>query len=347
MSLKKIETDENFALAVQDSQELREIMQDNFGDEAAISFDRAKFPTAGGKQFSLPGIEGDEYTTSIEGVIVAHHTTRAYWAKPFSGSTPPDCYSVDGRVGIGEPGGECARCPLNQWGSDNKGGRGKACKEMRRVYLLRHDEAIPILVTLPPTSLAAYQQYANRLVRGHLSVKQVITRIGLEQQKNQDGIEFSKATMAAQGRLSPEQVQAVRDVSKVLEQFIYSVPVESDDYVVEGSGAVDTQSFENAPYEYNPQTGQVIDRQTGEVIQPDSPPAPDTQVIDDLASELDQKPPLPEKVGTKAQLLALMESYGVTRDRLEINSLGISLEDFIKAHSVQQAYQRFRQEAGV
>ena len=69
----------------------------------------------------------------------------------------------------------CDGCPHREWGSDLNGGRGKACKETRRLVLLPAsvlDDADPIkairegelaIMDLPVTSVKNYSQYVNIL----------------------------------------------------------------------------------------------------------------------------------------------------------------------------------------
>ena len=84
------------------------------GDQInASDLDRVKVPSGGALSFEIPDVnEPDGVSTSktIEGVIVAHKSVRAYWSKSLDegdGSQPPDCYSDDAVSGIGEPGGKC------------------------------------------------------------------------------------------------------------------------------------------------------------------------------------------------------------------------------------------------
>lgn len=71
-------------------------------------------------------------------MILYNHASNAYWpeGKEYDDNEPPLCQSVDGKQGYGEPGGACATCILNRFGSSATG-RGKACKNMRVLYLLR------------------------------------------------------------------------------------------------------------------------------------------------------------------------------------------------------------------
>ena len=76
---------------------------------------------------------------------------KGYATKYTGGNQPPDCCSFDGVTGEGEPGGACRKCPLNQFGSGENG--AKACKNRRRIYVLREGEIFPLLLSLPTGSL--------------------------------------------------------------------------------------------------------------------------------------------------------------------------------------------------
>lgn len=134
-----------------------------------LSFQRVKIPAGGTLQFEIPGDdpENPDYVKNIEGIILYSHQTCAYWAEglEYDDSAAPLCSSVDGKIGCGTPGGTCAVCELNQYGTatDSKGNqaKGKACKNMRHLYILRDGEYMPILLVLPPTSLRPYSDFIN------------------------------------------------------------------------------------------------------------------------------------------------------------------------------------------
>ena len=138
-------------------------------DGLQLSFQRVKIPAGGALQFEIPGDdpENPDYTKYIEGVILHSHQTGAYWPEgsEYDDSVTPLCSSVDGKIGCGTPGGSCALCELNQYGTatDSKGNqaKGKACKNMRHLYILRDGEYMPILLALPPTSLRPYSDFIN------------------------------------------------------------------------------------------------------------------------------------------------------------------------------------------
>ena len=166
-------------------------------DGLQLSFQRAKIPGGGVLQFELPGEdpENPDYVQTLEGVILFNHSANSYW--PAGGedddNTPPQCQSVDGKVGYGDPGGICEACDYNKFGSDPNGG-GKACKNMRVLYLLRSGEMMPIQLSLPPTSIRPFTTFVNSafLLRGR-RVCSGLVQIGLRKGAS-NGFTYSVAT---------------------------------------------------------------------------------------------------------------------------------------------------------
>ncbi len=130
-----------------------------------ISFQRVKIPGSGSLQFEIPtdDPENPDYSRTLEGVILFSHDSNAYWPEgsEYDDNTPPLCQSMDGKLGHGNPGGLCTGCGYNQFGTGPKGS-GKACKNMRVLYLLRSGDYMPIQISLPPTSLKPFKQFANQ-----------------------------------------------------------------------------------------------------------------------------------------------------------------------------------------
>lgn len=85
-------------------------------------------------------VEGYAPVQSLDIVPFAAQKIRTY--KP-DRNAPPQCQAPDGDYGYGDPGGECAKCPLSHWGPrDPKTGKGTPppCAEaiMVRAYSLTH-----------------------------------------------------------------------------------------------------------------------------------------------------------------------------------------------------------------
>ena len=209
---------------------LAEAVEEELDGLGALSFDRVKIPAGGGIAFELPGEDEDnpESSPAIIGVILDHHAVNVYWRDQFSGgSAQPDCSSADGKTGIDrETGGtrDCATCPCNQFGSDPKSGKGKACKNAHRLYILQDGSPVPIVLALPPSSLKSLRDYIGKkiLLKG-LRSYEAITKITLKKEANADGIVYSRAVFSFQDRLGEEQLKAalqMRDVVRATRQQI-------------------------------------------------------------------------------------------------------------------------------
>lgn len=185
MAAKKNEvvTLENFDLVTLDN-DMMEAFAEEMDGLGTIPYDRVKIPSGGGLSFEVPGETEDEpeVTQELVGVIIYHHPVNAYWRDKFSGANEaPDCASSDGKTGVDRETGECKNCktcPLNQFAED---GSGKPCKNTHRIYLLREGKPIPIILTVPPTSLKYVRDYIGKglLLKG-LRSHQALTRISLK-----------------------------------------------------------------------------------------------------------------------------------------------------------------------
>jgi len=208
--------------------EIREAVTANLGDRgmSASDFERIKIPAGGGTAWTLQSLDGEEMVKELSGIIVAWRDTRAYWSVPMEqseGNMPPDCYSMDARTGIGKPGGDCHACPFAEFGSDPKGD-GQACKQVRQLFLVRQENLLPEIVSLPATSLKPARQYFMRLASKAVPCYSLITRIGLEKTKNTQGIVYARAVFASGGRLSPEQATRVKEYAAMMQPFLESTP---------------------------------------------------------------------------------------------------------------------------
>ena len=222
---------ENFSI-VPMSGEIATMLTEELDGLGQVPFDAVKIPSGGGLAFEVPGDDPDnpETAQSLTGVIVHHHPVNVYWEHDFDGSGGlPDCSSPDGKRGLDARTGEirnCAACPFNQFGSGGKGS-AKACKNTHRIYLLRENEALPILLTLPPTSLRAFKDYlAKRLIMKGKRSTDVLTSIKLKREKNADGIAYSACVFTKTGDLTPDQIAAVKPVAAWVKGISSRVPVE-------------------------------------------------------------------------------------------------------------------------
>lgn len=141
------------------------------------------------KKFKFP--DGTETGDVFPAVVVDFVATREYYEGVFDPNNiePPICFAISenpkGMVpSTNSPkkqAPECDTCPQNQWGSD---GRGKACKEGRKLALLPPDadDQTPIwTLKTSPTAVKAFDGYVTSVARTfNLPPVGVISNIGFD-----------------------------------------------------------------------------------------------------------------------------------------------------------------------
>jgi hypothetical protein len=174
-----------------------------------FDLDKAKIPSGGAARFEVPTLDGTEYVPEITGVIIGQQDVRCFWERGLDesgGGTPPDCTSDDCQVGVGKPGGSCQTCPMAQFGSARKGA-GQACQQRRVLFIARPKSTLPLVVSLPPTSLANARKYFLRLVDNELPFWAVVTTLTLEKDRNGAGVDYAKVALKSSATL-PEELRA-------------------------------------------------------------------------------------------------------------------------------------------
>jgi hypothetical protein len=118
----------------------------------------------------------------LECVIIAAPIERLYYASRYDPTkiVPPDCFSIDSSAIGMKPNSAspapqhatCEGCPKNEWGSSPTGGKGKACRETRRLLVIPADaltsadkiKGAEVAALRPPvTSLKNYATYVQTI----------------------------------------------------------------------------------------------------------------------------------------------------------------------------------------
>ena len=192
-------------------------------DGVTPSFQRVKIPGGGVPQFEMPGEDPEHpiFEQKLEGIIVFNHLSNAYWPEgsEYDDDVPPLCQSTDGKTGYGTPGGACAVCALNAFGSVSSG-KGKACKNMRSLYLLRSGDMMPLILNLPPTSLKPYNDFVNAaFLYRRRPVFGSIVEITLKR-KSSNGFDYSVAVFRKVRDFEGEELAQVTEYVKTFRQQI-------------------------------------------------------------------------------------------------------------------------------
>jgi hypothetical protein len=158
-------------------------------------------------------LEGEEPVEAIEGVILHTKKTNTYYDKPFSPANPepPTCFSLDGvkpDKSVKAPvNPTCKGCKMAEFGT-NAMKSGKACRNLKPIYLLLSDEAImPRQLTITPSALKAANQYLLDLTERGLNYRKVRTRIEFYKETPKDT--YMKARFRMVGKLDENRARDV------------------------------------------------------------------------------------------------------------------------------------------
>ncbi|GHU35909.1 hypothetical protein FACS1894105_05370 [Clostridia bacterium] len=214
-------------------------------DGLDLSFEKIKIPSGGSSAFEIADENGNPTpVTEFSGVILYQHGVSMYYKTKYTGgSNPPDCGSFDGKIGTGIPGGDCKICSLNTFGSGENG--AKACKNRRRIYILREGEMFPVLFSLPSGSLKKYTEYLQKHLSRGMKPCQYVTKFSLQKAVNNGGIAYSQASFVKDRDLTSEEQAIIAPFAAQIKEF--AAHVKFDDNVI---------------------AEDYIDTETGEVIKP-------------------------------------------------------------------------------
>lgn len=220
------------------SQQFTQFLQENVGPQGLKPFDldKIKVPGSGAISWEVPTLEGPKPFQVLEGIIIHFKDVRSYWKEKFgsgAGNAPPDCNSEDGLIGVGAPGGVCAKCPLAQFGSalNDKGepAAGQACRQIRMMLFLRQESLVPLLVVVPPSSSKNVRQYFLRLISNGSPYYGVTTQLRLEKAKSAGNVVYSQATFAMGRKLEKEEFERVQVIGHAMKELFSRATVVAAD----------------------------------------------------------------------------------------------------------------------
>jgi len=201
-----------------------EVLAENLGGESLGALDLPMIKVPGGTSpaaWAVETIDGDEIVKDLQGILVGTSLQRTFYKESFDdgGGQPPDCTSKDCITGVGDPGGECDKCPYSQFGSADNGD-GQACSMSRIFYMLLPGQFLPTAVRIPPSSLKMAKKYLLRLASQGLPYYSVITSLTLNKTKNAGGTAYYEIVFSMAERLPADAVAGVKEIAESLRSAI-------------------------------------------------------------------------------------------------------------------------------
>ena len=224
---------------IKENIEVKDVLAENLGVGGAsgvrvFDLDRVQMPSGGGIAWEVPSLSGPKPVQEIVGVVVFHSDRRVFWQESFGdtgGGTPPDCESLDGVTGVGMHaaacGGQCAQCPMSKFGTamrDGEPAKGQACQQRKLLFIMRPEDVLPIVVNLSATSIGPWSKFALRLASAGIRLSGAVVALGLEQDKSEDGIKFSKVAPRLVQQLDAATANKLRAVGEGINAALSKVP---------------------------------------------------------------------------------------------------------------------------
>jgi hypothetical protein len=206
------------------------------GGLPVLDLPRIRVASGGALAFRYETAAGEEMAKKLEGVVLAYRPARVYWRSRGAGKKPPDCSSIDGFSGQGDPGGECARCPYARFGSgfksDGSPSNGQACKDIRQILFLLKGELLPHLLNVPPTSVKAFGQYTLTLMSARARYWGAITEISLEKAQSDEQIDYAKITFRLKERIEDKYLPAFEPFHTQMRGVLKPALIDSNAYEI-------------------------------------------------------------------------------------------------------------------
>jgi len=154
-----------------------------------------------GKVFTLP--DGSTNPGPMTCVILDWVTSNVWFEGMYNPKDikPPQCFAIGRNVSELAPSGNspkkqhatCKGCPQNEWASDPQGGKGKACKNTRRLLLVPVDadeNTLPWVLKVSPTGLKHFDKYVSTLSDNERHPIEVVTDIYFEENEAYPSLRF-------------------------------------------------------------------------------------------------------------------------------------------------------------
>lgn len=155
-----------------------------------------------GKVFTLP--DGSSSSNPLGVVILDFVAFNSYYTAAWNPNVraKPACWAIGKVIDEMAPSEhvpkpqhtDCKTCPKGQFGSATNGGKGKACKNIRRLLVLPGDftdKSEPMTLDVSPTGLKAWNRYVDLLRKEYAVIPlQVVTTVQFDPNQSYPTLQF-------------------------------------------------------------------------------------------------------------------------------------------------------------
>jgi hypothetical protein len=155
------------------------------------------------KQFTLP--DGRQSDGPLDCIVLDHVSANLYYSGAYDAKalTSPDCFAIGRVIDDMAPSANaptqqdesCGDCAFNQWGSATNGGKGKACKNTRKLLVVpadaEGDNVQQYVLNVSPSGIKHYDKYIDMLASSGKHPIQVVTAISFDANEAYPSLRFA------------------------------------------------------------------------------------------------------------------------------------------------------------
>lgn len=173
----------------------------------------------------------------LRGVVLLSQRIRGYWPKTGGdGNKAPQCASLDCVTGVERDTQQrisCARCPHAAWGSevkpDGTSGKGQACKEKRRVFIVQGDAEVPVLLVVPTSSIREYDEFISARLARKIPNTAAETIFRLHPETSGDGFKYAKLSCEIGDKVPPREILRLAKLRQSMAEWAGRMAVGAED----------------------------------------------------------------------------------------------------------------------
>lgn len=155
-----------------------------------------------GKVFTLP--DGRSSANPLNLIVAEYVAHNTYYKSAWNPNVraKPACWAIGKNVNDMVPSDkvptpqhtDCKTCPMGQFGSAPNGGRGKACKNTRKLLVLPvgfDEKTEPMTLDVSPTGLKSWNKYVDLLAKQYAMLPiQVVTEVKFDPNQSFPSLQF-------------------------------------------------------------------------------------------------------------------------------------------------------------
>lgn len=164
------------------------------------------------------------------------------------------CQSPDGKIGYGDPGGDCPTCSLAQWQRSNKGNKPPECTLFYNIFLMvrGYESPLPLVTSFGKTSFGAGKQFINLIAFKRVSPWMAYYKLSTHFKESEQGNYYVFKVKPGE-ETDPAEKEQGRFLYEMLRDTAFAIHEEVDEQDAPSNAGTEPETTEDGyPKEYKP-----------------------------------------------------------------------------------------------